>query len=80
MPSEKPLDVAHTEDAQQATPESRPVKMKEVKVQSVELANAIAQDKPSYTTSSQLKLYAFMLLCTLSEYTSYTFLDLSGGR
>lgn len=70
MASEKPVEASHTEDARAADPNSSPAKLKEVKVQSVELANAIAQDKPSYTTRSQLQLYAFMLLCTLSKHTS----------
>ena len=71
MPSEKPAETLHAEDAQATAPVMGPAKMKEVKVQSVDLANAIAQDKPSYTTRSQFTLYAFMLLCTLSKYASY---------
>lgn len=74
MSSEKPAEASHAEDVAPAALDSRPAKMKEVKVQSVELAHAIAQDKPSYTTRSQFQLYLFMLLCTLSEYTfSYTY-------
>lgn len=71
MASEKLVEAFHTEDAQGADPNSPPAKMKEVKVQSVELANAIAQDKPRYLTRSHLQLYAFMLLCTLSKLTSF---------
>ena len=72
MASKKPAEALHAKDAQATAADMGPAKMKEVKVQSVELANAIAQDKLSYTSRTQFKLYAFMLLCTLSKYISYT--------
>lgn len=39
---------------------------KEVKVQSVELADAIAKDSPNYWSASQIQLYGIMLFTTLS--------------
>lgn len=39
---------------------------KEVNVQSVALADAIAKDKPDYKSKSQMTLYAMMCLCVLS--------------
>lgn len=40
--------------------------IKEVNVQSVALADAIAKDKPNYKSKSQMTLYAMMCLCVLS--------------
>ncbi|KXH41336.1 hypothetical protein CSAL01_02816 [Colletotrichum salicis] len=39
---------------------------KEVNVQSVALADAIAKDKPDYKSKSQMTLYAMMCLCVLN--------------
>lgn len=39
---------------------------KQVSVQSVALADAIAKDQPNYKSPSQFKLYAMMALCVLS--------------
>ncbi|GKT47671.1 lactose permease [Colletotrichum spaethianum] len=39
---------------------------KQVNVQSVALADAIAKDQPNYKSLSQLKLYAMMALCVLN--------------
>lgn len=41
-------------------------KIKEVNVQSVELTDAIAKDKPNYRSKSQILLFSFMLFATLS--------------
>ena len=38
----------------------------EAKVLSVELADAIAKDKPNYRSRSQIAMYGFMLFATLS--------------
>lgn len=43
------------------------VKVKEINVQSVELADAIAKDKPNYWSRSQISLFCFMLFATLSK-------------
>ncbi|KAM0324123.1 hypothetical protein ACHAQA_008315 [Verticillium albo-atrum] len=40
--------------------------IKEVKVQSVELADAIAKDQPNYRSRSMISLYALMLFATLN--------------
>jgi hypothetical protein len=39
---------------------------KQTKVQSVELADAIAKDAPNYWSSSHLQLYGIMLFATMS--------------
>lgn len=41
--------------------------IKQMNVQSVALADAIAKDKPDYKSRSQFALYAMMALCVLSE-------------
>lgn len=43
------------------------VKFKEVNVRSVELADAVAKDKPNYRSRSQIVLYGCMLFATLSK-------------
>lgn len=40
--------------------------VKEIKVLSVELADAVAKDNPNYKSRAQISLYMFMLLNTLS--------------
>lgn len=41
--------------------------VKQVNVQSVALADAIAKDKPDYKSATQMTLYAMMALCVLSK-------------
>lgn len=53
-------------EAPAATPANN-VEVKEVNVQSVELADAVAKDKPNYRCRSQIALYGFMLFATLSK-------------
>lgn len=40
--------------------------LKEVKVLSVELTDAVAKDRPNYRSRSQIALFSFMLFATLS--------------
>lgn len=42
---------------------------KEVKVQSIELTDALAKDKPNYRSKSQIMLFSFMIFATLSTQT-----------
>lgn len=40
--------------------------VKQVKVHSIELADALAKDQPNFKSASMMKLYALMLFATLS--------------
>lgn len=44
-----------------------PPDMKSVKVRSIELADALAKDKPSKWSPGMLQLYGIMLLVTISK-------------
>lgn len=69
MASEKMAKAAPTTNTAPAATGTEHVSdgdVKEVKVLSVELADAVAKDKPNYWSRSQISLYFFMLLNTLS--------------
>ena len=71
MASEKASKPAKAENKAQAVPDTKSASdggLKEVKVLSVELADAVAKDKPNYKSHVQISLYLFMLLDTLSKY------------
>ena len=67
MGSEKAAEVAN--NSAPAATDTEPTSdgnAKEVKVLSVELADAVTKDKPNYMSRAQISLYLFMLLNTLS--------------
>ena len=69
MASEKAADAPDTTNSAPPTTDTNPASddnVKEVKVLSVELADAVAKDKPNYKSRVQISLYLFMLLDTLS--------------
>lgn len=55
------------ETAQVPSPHVDVADAKEVKVLSVELADAVAKDKPNYKSRIQITMYLIMLFNTLSE-------------
>lgn len=71
MASEKEAEAAAASNRAPAAASTEPTSdgdAKEIKVLSVELADAVAKDKPNYKSWAQISLYMFMLLNTLSEY------------
>lgn len=66
MASEKQAEATSTPEVVHTETTNHPG-IKEVKVQSIELADALSKDKPNYLSRSQLVLYSFMLLDTLSK-------------
>lgn len=69
MVSEKAAEAAHANNPAPVATDTEPTSdgnVKEINVLSVELADAVAKDKPNYKSCAQIGLYMFMLLNTLS--------------
>ncbi|KAG7118871.1 Lactose permease like protein [Verticillium longisporum] len=70
MASQHPLEILPSKEQAGADHVSEvghtPSDIKEVKVQSVELADAIAKDQPDFRSRSMITLYALMLFATLN--------------
>ncbi|KAL2113989.1 hypothetical protein VUR80DRAFT_1285 [Thermomyces stellatus] len=69
MTSEKAAEAALANEPVPAATDIDPTSdgdAKEIKVLSVELADAVAKDKPNYRSRAQISLYLFMLLDTLN--------------
>lgn len=72
MASQQPLEISPNKEQPTTEQISNPVDthsdVKEVKVQSVELADALAKDQPNYKSRSMIALYSLMLFATLSKF------------
>ncbi|MBE3045273.1 hypothetical protein IMZ48_22520 [Candidatus Bathyarchaeota archaeon] len=69
MASEKKADVFSVPETAPAVVEAEhagSADVKEAKVMSVALADALAKDKPNYKSRVQITMYLFMVLDTLS--------------